>query len=135
MERFVLDTFALMAYFRDEPGAARVRSLMEAAARGEVELSMSLINLGEFLYITERRQGENRARQTLALVDSLPVWIAEATRKRVLAAVYLKAHYPISYADAFAAALCKELRATLLTGDPEFKALEGRIAIEWVREM
>ncbi len=133
MERFVLDTFALIAYFRDEPGAARVRSLMEAAARGEVELSMSAINLGEFLYITERRQGENRARQTLALVDSLPVWIAEATRKRVLAAAHIKAHYPISYADAFAAALAEELGATLLTGDPEFKAVERRIAIEWVK--
>ena len=132
MERLVLDTFALMVYFRNEPGVARVRELLEAAARGEIEISMSLVNLGEILYITERRQGKEMARRALSLVDSLPIHVAEATRKRVLGAAHFKAMYPISYADAFAAALAEELEATLLTGDPEFKALAGRIAIEWL---
>ena len=37
-----------------------------------------------------------------------------------------------SYADAFAAALAQEFGATLVTGDPEFRAVESRIAVMWL---
>jgi hypothetical protein len=42
--------------------------------------------------------------------------------------------YPISCADAFAAAAAKIYDAILLTGDPEFKALEnkGIIKMKWL---
>ena len=38
-----------------------------------------------------------------------------------------------SLADAFAAALAKEKKAELVTGDPEFKALEKEIKIHWLK--
>jgi len=38
----------------------------------------------------------------------------------------------MSYADAFAAALAKMKKAQLVTGDKEFKALEGEIKIIWI---
>jgi ribonuclease VapC len=46
----------------------------------------------------------------------------------------LKAYYPISYADAFAAAMATIFHSSLLTGDPEFKILEDKeaISIEWL---
>ena len=39
----------------------------------------------------------------------------------------------MSYADCFAAALAKLRSAELITGDPEFKAVEGEIKIGWLR--
>lgn len=39
----------------------------------------------------------------------------------------------MSLADAFAAALAKEKKAELVTGDPEFKALEDEIRINWLK--
>ena len=36
-------------------------------------------------------------------------------------------------ADAFAAALAKEKKAELVTGDPEFKPLEKEIKINWLK--
>jgi hypothetical protein len=36
-------------------------------------------------------------------------------------------------ADAFAAALAKESRAELVTGDPEFRPLEKEIKVQWLR--
>jgi len=48
------------------------------------------------------------------------------------AAIY-KATYRVAYADAFAAALAKERRAELVTGDPEFKPLEKEIKINWLK--
>jgi ribonuclease VapC len=49
-----------------------------------------------------------------------------------LAAAYLKGLHPISYADCFAAALAQQLDAAVVTGDPDFRQLEGRVAIEWL---
>jgi ribonuclease VapC len=52
----------------------------------------------------------------------------------IYAAVRLKATYPLSYADCFAAALAQRLGATVVTGDPEFHPLEddGLIAVDWL---
>ncbi|MCX6375220.1 MAG: hypothetical protein NTU88_04140 [Armatimonadetes bacterium] len=45
----------------------------------------------------------------------------------------MKARYAISLADCFAAALAQDLDCPLVTGDPEFKKLEGMLKIEWLR--
>ncbi len=47
--------------------------------------------------------------------------------------VRFKARLKISLADAFAAALAKEKKAELVTGNPEFKPLEGEIKINWLK--
>ncbi len=54
-------------------------------------------------------------------------------KEKMLAGI--KAFYPISYADSFAAALAMIKGCSLLTGDPEFKSLEkqGIIKTEWLR--
>ena len=38
----------------------------------------------------------------------------------------------MSYADCFSAALAKQQNAELVTGDPEFKAVEKEIKINWL---
>jgi hypothetical protein len=43
-----------------------------------------------------------------------------------------KSKYKMSYADCFAAALTKQKKALLLTGDPEFKQVETQIVIDWL---
>ena len=53
---YVLDSFAMLAYFQAEPGGPIVRSLMQAARDRNVTLSMSMINVGEVFYIAARRR-------------------------------------------------------------------------------
>lgn len=48
-------------------------------------------------------------------------------------AAIFKATKKMSYADCFAAALAKLRSAELITGDPEFKAVEGEIKIGWLK--
>lgn len=48
------------------------------------------------------------------------------------AAIY-KATHKMSCADCFAAALARIKSAELLTGDPEFKALEKELKINWLK--
>jgi predicted nucleic acid-binding protein len=60
------------------------------------------------------------------------VEIVEADWNLTRQAAAFKANGNISYADCFAAALAKLKKAELVTGDKEFKALEGEIKIVWL---
>jgi predicted nucleic acid-binding protein len=131
---FILDTFALLAYLQDEPTAPRVQRILEDCEKGRCRSFLSLINLGEVLYLTERRGGISRAQDTLALIQSLPVEIVPADSQNVFAAAHIKANYSISYADSFAVAAALEQSAIVLTGDPEFKDVEEIVKVEWLAQ-
>ena len=61
-----------------------------------------------------------------------PIEFHPADRRLADLDAYFKARYKISLADAFAAALAKERKTELVNGDPEFKALEKEIGIQWL---
>jgi predicted nucleic acid-binding protein len=130
--RYVLDSFALLAYFQAEPAALKVRDLLRQARDDEAGVFLSLINLGEILYTVERKLGREASHEILQDVLTLPVRVAEVTMDRVVSAARIKAGFPISYADAFAAALALELTAPVVTGDPEFKRVESIVRVLWL---
>ena len=129
---YVLDSYAILAYFQAEPGGLKVKELLKQAKAEDVVTSMSLINLGEVIYNTGRELGKCRAKEILDDIMLLPIEFAEVTRTRVLAAAQIKTQYPISYADAFAVSLAQELSATIVTGDPEFKQVESLVTLFWL---
>ena len=131
---FVLDTFAMLAYLQDEAGAARVETLLEQAAREKCRLCMSIINLGEMLYIIERREGVARTQDVLALIRQLPLEILPADEQAVFAAAHIKASHTLSYADAFAVASAIQENAAIVTSDLEFEAVASRVTVEWLKE-
>ncbi len=131
-ETYVLDSFALLAYFHAEPGSQRIEDLLRQASRGEIALLLSVVNYGEILYQRERRGGIPAVQRTVAVVDNLPVRVVDVGRDLAFTAAHFKARHPIAYADAFAAALAAQEPATVVTGDQEFAALEGEIQIEWL---
>ena len=134
--RFCLDAFAWLAWLQDEPGAAAVQHCLDEAERGHAECVTSIINLGEAFYRLVRvgRRDEAESFWRMALRRTLPVAVKEATQRRVRRAAELKANHAIAYADAFAVATALEFRATLLTGDPEIKPLEGEedLQVRWL---
>jgi predicted nucleic acid-binding protein len=56
----------------------------------------------------------------------------DGNQRRDFAADFRACH-KISLDDAFAAALAKERKTELVTGDPEFRALEKEIKINWLK--
>ncbi len=132
--KYVLDSYALLAYLENERGSGRVRELLEDAKALKVQLYLCIINLGEVIYIVERERGLLKAQETLARIDELPVEIVTADRSLTLAAAHLKAGCPIAYADCFAAALAQAYNALLVTGDPEFRKIKANldVQIEWL---
>ena len=129
---YVLDSFAILAFLEDERGASRVENIIEQAHEDKLRAVLSMINLGEILYITQRNRGLSAAQKMLAAIDQLPFRILSADRERVLAAAHIKATFPVAYADAFAIAAAQEFNAVVITGDPEFKHVESLIEIEWL---
>lgn len=129
---FVLDSFALLAYFQDEAGAERVEKVLRSAEKTEATISMSLVNLGEVLYSLQRTRGSSGRDAALNVIDQLPISLVAPDRAQTIKAAELKAEHPIAYADCFAAALALARRARLITGDPEFRRLEKVIGIEWI---
>ena len=132
--KYVLDSYALLAYFEGEAGAGQVSKLLISAEAGKSRLYMCVVNLGEVIHIVERERGLPKAQETLARIDELPVEIIDVGRKLTLMASHLKKDCPVAYADCFAAALAQDKNATLVTGDPEFHKIKSEcgIKIEWV---
>ena len=130
--KYVMDSYALLAYLGGETGMRRVKEVLKEATQGRCEVLHSIINLGEVLYITERELGVTSAHTALAAVEQLPIEILPATKEVVLAAAHVKANYRVAYADAFAVVGAQEYNATLLTGDPEFDQMKDIVKIEWL---
>ena len=131
----VLDSWALLAFFEDEPAAEVVEKLLQQAADETHKLLLSVVNWGEVYYTTMRRLSQAAAEQKAQEIAALPIEIVGVSDDLALtrqAAIY-KATHRMSYADCFAAALCKQNHAELITGDPEFKAVEKDIRIHWLR--
>lgn len=57
MERYVLDSCAILSYLQAENGAEQVLSLLQEARDGGTEMNMTVVNFGEVLYILERKAG------------------------------------------------------------------------------
>lgn len=125
MANYILDSFALLAFFRDEPGADSVEKLLNEAAEDKHELFISVVNAGEVYYISHRKDGAVKAALVWNALKNFPLHIIEADLDFSLAAAKIKANYKLSYADAFAAHLTIQKKGTLVTGDNEFDNLIG----------
>jgi len=132
MGAFVLDAFALMALFQDEPGAPRLQTLIREAQQERSALHIAVVNLGEVVYSLQNRRGLDTAVGALGAVESSPIKIVDVDRSLALAAARLKASFGIGYLDCFVAALAQQLQATVVTGDPDFKKVESIVNVEWL---
>lgn len=131
----VLDSWALIAFFEDEPAAEEVESLLVKAETGRHKLLLSLISWGEVYYDTMREASQEAAEQKAREIAGLAIELVGVDENLGLvrqAAIY-KATRKMSYADAFAAALARIRNAELVTGDREFRLVEDEIKIDWLR--
>ena len=125
MANYVLDSFAMLAFFRNETGADKVKQLLHDAAADKYELYMTCVNAGEVYYMSYRKDGAAKAELVWKALQQFPVHIVDIDLEFSLAAAKIKARHSLSFADAFAAALTIKRKATLITGDGEFETLVG----------
>jgi len=134
MANRVLDTWALLAFFEDESAAEAVEELLDQASRGRHRLYLTSINWVELYCITMRGVSQEAAERHAQIIADLPIEIVGVDDDLKLArqAATIAVTHQVSMADAFAAALSKEKKAELVTGNEEFRPLEKVIKIHWL---
>ena len=94
---------------------------------------MTEVNYAEVQYLIRRKDGEAAWQTIVGELIADPILFHPADRRLADLAADFKSRFKLSLADAFAAALAKENKAELVTGDPEFKPLEKEIKIKWLK--
>ena len=129
-KKYLLDSFALLAYLKKENNYEKVKNVLSSH---NTHVLMNDINIGETFYILARERGMGKADYFLhVILPILPIAHIENTLQEVIEASRIKATYPISYADCFAVATACKKKATVITGDPEFKLVENLVNVEWL---
>ena len=128
----VLDSWAVIAYLGEESSGEKVAEIIADAHENKIPLKMSVLNVGEVWYSLARRTSEHQADQVVDELRELGIEFADADWKITRTAAAYKSKYKMSYADCFAAALAKEEKAGLVTGDKEFKEVEADIKVIWL---
>ena len=129
---YVLDSWAVLSYFHDEPAGERVENIIADARDDGIPLLMSVVNAAEVWYITARRRSAADADSGIQVLREFGVHLIEADWTLAKEAGRFKAKNQMSFADCFAAALAKNRKASLVTGDREFKQVEPEININWL---
>lgn len=128
----VLDSWALLAYFEGEPAGAKITELLKEAAEKGKNLLVSVINWGEVLYVIESRYSKDKRDEVERLMNQMHLEVVDADKELTRTAAHLKATEKLPYGDSFAAALAVNRKAELVTGDKDFRAVEGKIQIHWI---
>ncbi len=134
MPEFLFDSFALLAFFQNEKGAEKVLKFLKETKNNRIEPLISVINLGEILYMTKKRFGDAKKIEILGRIHQLSFNIIPVTNDLVFEAAEIKADYPISYADGFAVACAIDQSAEIVTGEHDFKKVEHLVKIHWITQ-
>jgi len=132
MKRYVFDSYAIIAFLENEPGAHIVEKALSEITTQKAKGFLSVINWGEIYYTVMREKGKAVAEKVVQHIANYNLTFIEADLPLTKVAARLKDRYHIAYADCFAAALAKQQDASVLTGDPEFKQLEKEVHIIWL---
>jgi len=132
MRTRVLDSWAILAWMNGrKPAGTVVAALLADGEKGKARLLMSAINVGEVFYFLRKHHSRALADSWREASGTLPVTIEVPTIEDIWHAAALKGAFPISYADAFAAALAQKYNCPLVTGDTEFRSVD-QLEIDWI---
>jgi len=131
VNRWLLDTSALLALRDNEAGAERVADLLRQAIDAQSMVLACFMSRMEVLYRVWKDENERQARLADAQLQSLPIrWVA-ASDPLLERASAIKACHALSVADAWIAAAAQQEGAVLVHKDPEFQAISS-LAQEWL---
>ena len=132
MKTRVLDSWAILEWMNNrQPASERVDTLLTEAETGRTRLLMSAINVGEVYYFLRKQYSEALAEFWRESSRTLPVTVEVPASDDIWNAAVLKSRFPISYADAFAAALAQKYNCPLVTGDKEFRRVD-QLELDWI---
>lgn len=131
--KLVFDAWAVLAILQGEPAGQKALDLIAGCLESGGDALMTTINAGEVWYNVARRRSEADADRAIEELRAWGVQFVDAEWELTRQAARFKAKGKMSFADAFAAALAKQSKCELVTGDREFKMVESEVKIRWLR--
>ncbi len=132
MRNSVLDSYAVLAFLFQEKGHEKVLDLFEKAAQADQVLLIAAPSWAEVRYIVERKVGPARWDEARHKLSGLPLEVVATDQSLAELAGEMKAVKKMSLDDCFAAALARQKKADLYTGDQDFKNVERDVKIVWL---
>lgn len=132
MKSSVLDSYAVVTFLFQEKGHEKVLELFERAAQADQPVLIAAPNWAEVRYIVERKVGAARWNEARHKLLGLPVEVVPADQLLAELAGEMKAVKKMSLANCFAAALARQKKADLYTGDPEFRNVATELRVVWL---
>ena len=132
MKSSVLDSYAVLTFLFQERGYKTILALFDKASESDQKLLIMAPNWAEVRYMVERKVGLSKWNEVRYKLLGLPIEIVSADQTLAELAGEIKVSHKMSLADCFAAALAKQRKLVVYTGDPEFKAVEKDIKIVWL---
>ena len=130
----VMDTWAIIAYLEDEPSAQQIADLIASAHEEEIPVYMTVVNVGEVWYNIAREISEDDANNSVKELRDLRIQFVDADWELTQEAARFKSQHKMSYADCFAVALAKQRKAEVVTGDRDFRQVQGEVKILWLKK-
>jgi len=106
--------------------------VFEKAAATDHLLLIAAPNWAEVRYQVERKVGKAKWDEVRHKLLGLPLEIVAVDQHLAELAGEIKAAKKMSLADCFCAAVAKEKKAQIITGDPEFRLVEKEIKVVWI---
>lgn len=131
-ERYAVDSSVLLCLVHKEQGWQRVQNLFYQFSYPHVTALLNMINWGEVYYIRRRKVGQQKAKEGMEILATLPLEIVPVDMELVAMAAEIKSDHPISYADAFCVATAIKYNASIVTKDHDFKSVEKLVKINWI---
>jgi predicted nucleic acid-binding protein len=128
----VLDSYAVLAFLFNENGSERVAELFEKAAAADRTVFIAAPNWAEVRYMIERKVGRRQWEGARSKLLGLPIEVVPTDQALAELAGEIKVSKKMSLADCFAAALAKQKKAEVYTGDPEFRQVEKDVKVVWL---
>ncbi len=132
MRNSVLDSYAILAFLFRESGHEKIVALLERSAAADESALIAAPNWAEVRYQVERKAGRDKWDEVRNKLLGLPIEIVSVDQQLAELAGEIKAVKKMSLADCFCAALAKQKKADLYTGDPEFREVEKEIKVVWI---
>jgi ribonuclease VapC len=131
-KHYIFDSHALLKFFQKEKGHKKVVRILKDMSKSGNRKFINAINLGEIIYATKREFGDQKKLEVLANIERLNFTTLSVPNTLIFQAAEYKAEFSISFADCFCLASAIEHKATIVTGDPEFKKVGHLADIFWV---
>jgi predicted nucleic acid-binding protein len=131
---YIFDACALIALFKKEKGADKIRALFDEALAGQSSIYMNIVNLIEVHYGFYRTLGKEKSGLILEQVYKMPIQFIDTIDGVIFSETSrLKAQYAIPLGDSIGLATAIKMNGLFVTADhSDFEKIEKAEAISFL---